>query len=131
MWDGELAEGTQVNIAGEDGEPVPAPAGDHMVGELVITLDDSGVVTAIAEAPTDEEFDAEGFKKDVLDTLGELTKNINARFDALEKKQAAFEKHVNGKGGKSKFGSDDSEPKGNKNPSTSQIKQMLNSQKRK
>jgi len=130
MWEGELAEGTQVMIAGEDGEPVPAPAGDHLVDTMVITLDEAGMVTAITEAESDEEFDSEAFKKDLLDTLGEFTKRMDQRFDAIETKQSAFEKHVNSNGTKKKFKSDDAgKGKGNGTPAWKQA--VKNQTKRK
>jgi len=75
----ELVVGTPVSITSEDGSEVPAPAGDHIIEDKIITLDENGVIVSIAEVeieveviePAEEEMAAEEVK-----TTEEETKQV-------------------------------------------------------
>lgn len=89
MYEGELTEGTAVFVD-ENGEQVPAPAGDHQVtledgSEKVITVDESGVIVAIVDV---EEMSDEETTPSVEEQVAEVMKKVLAdtdeRFKALE-----------------------------------------------
>jgi hypothetical protein len=73
----ELVVGTPVSITSEDGSEVPAPAGDHIIEDKIITLDENGVIASIAEIeveviePAEEEMSTEEVK-----TAEEETKEV-------------------------------------------------------
>jgi hypothetical protein len=84
-----LEIGASVAVIGEDGETVPAPDGEHELesGEVVRT--EGGVIVEIMtpepvaeeaeeveeEMASEEKFDAEGFKADILSAVSELIKS--------------------------------------------------------
>jgi hypothetical protein len=96
-----LEIGASVAVIGEDGETVPAPDGQHELesGEVVRT--EGGVIVEILEPEVEEEagedkeeemaseekFDAEGFKADILSAVSELIKSeiAAAQFAKTEK----------------------------------------------
>jgi hypothetical protein len=99
-----LEIGASVAVIGEDGETVPAPDGEHELesGEVVRT--EGGVIVEImtpepveeeaeeveeemAAEETEEKFDAEGFKADILSAVSELIKSeiAAAQFAKTEK----------------------------------------------
>ena len=100
-----LEIGASVAVIGEDGETVPAPDGEHELesGEVVRT--EGGVIVEImtpepveeeagedkeeemAAEETEEKFDSEGFKADILSAVSELieSKIAEAQFAKTEK----------------------------------------------
>jgi len=99
-----LEIGASVAVIGEDGETVPAPDGEHELesGEVVRT--EGGVIVEImtpepveeeaeeveeemATEETEEKFDSEGFKADILSAVSELIKSeiAAAQFAKTEK----------------------------------------------
>ena len=96
-----LEIGASVAVIGEDGETVPAPDGEHELesGEVVRT--EGGVIVEIMtpepvaeeaeeveeEMASEEKFDAEGFKADILSAVSELieSKIAEAQFAKTEK----------------------------------------------
>jgi len=44
----ELAEGTPIVVVTEEGES-PAPAGEHIIEDKVITVDEAGVIVSVAD----------------------------------------------------------------------------------
>jgi hypothetical protein len=92
FYEGELAEGTLVQII-VDGEMMPAPAGDHQImlsetESVVITLDDTGTITAVEPVAAEEEMEAVNteelkefavqFKNEIGDTFAAMQKQIDA-----------------------------------------------------
>jgi hypothetical protein len=92
FYEGELAEGTLVQII-VDGEMMPAPAGDHQImlsetESVVITLDDTGTITAVEPVAAEEEMQAVNteelkefavqFKNEIGDTFAAMQKQIDA-----------------------------------------------------
>ena len=96
-----LEIGASVAVVGEDAEVVPAPDGEHELesGEVVRT--EGGVIVEIMtpepvaeeaeeveeEMASEEKFDAEGFKSDILSAVSELIKSeiAAAQFAKTEK----------------------------------------------
>ena len=96
-----LEIGASVSVVGEDAEVVPAPDGEHELesGEVVRT--EGGVIVEIMtpepvaeeaeeieeEMASEEKFDAEGFKADILSAVSELIKSeiAAAQFAKTEK----------------------------------------------
>ena len=96
-----LKIGASVAVIGEDGETVPAPNKEHELesGEVVRT--EGGVIVEIMtpepveeeaeeveeEMASEEKFDAEGFKADILSAVSELIKSeiAAAQFAKTEK----------------------------------------------
>ena len=97
-----LEIGASVAVVGEDAEVVPAPDGEHELesGEVVRT--EGGVIVEIMtpepvaeeaeeekeeEMASEEKFDAEGFKADILSAVSELIKSeiAAAKFAKTEK----------------------------------------------
>ena len=96
-----LEIGASVAVIGEDGETVPAPNKEHELesGEVVRT--EGGVIVEIMtpepveeeaeeveeEMASEEKFDAEGFKADILSAVSELIKSeiAAAQFAKTEK----------------------------------------------
>ena len=96
-----LEIGASVAVIGEDGETVAAPDGEHELesGEVVRT--EGGVIVEIMtpepvaeeaeeveeEMASEEKFDAEGFKADILSAVSELIKSeiAAAQFAKTEK----------------------------------------------
>jgi hypothetical protein len=93
FYEGELAEGTLVQI-NVDGEMMPAPAGDHQImlsetESVVITLDDTGVITAVEQV---EAVEAEQEMESETVNAGELKEfavqfkdEIGVTFAAMQK----------------------------------------------
>jgi len=100
-----LEIGAALSVVGEDGEVVPAPDGEHELesGEVVRT--EGGVIVEImtpepveeeaeeekeeemAAEETEEKFDSEGFKADILSAVSELieSKIAEAQFAKTDK----------------------------------------------
>jgi len=104
-----LEIGASVAVIGEDGETVPAPDGEHELesGEVVRT--EGGVIVEIMtpepvaeeaeeveeEMASEEKFDSEGFKADILSAVSELIKSeIAAAQFAKTEKVSDIEKAV-------------------------------------
>jgi hypothetical protein len=106
FYEGELAEGTLVQII-VDGEMMPAPAGDHqiMLSEteaVIITLDDTGVITAVEPVVADEEMSADDefvsaedfkafmlkFQSDIDAKLVEANKTIKMQAEKIKQMEA-------------------------------------------
>jgi archaellum component FlaF (FlaF/FlaG flagellin family) len=90
FYEGELAEGTLVQVI-VDGEMMPAPAGDHQImlsetESVVITLDDTGVITAVEAVEAETEMETETVNAGELKEFAVQFKDeINAKFAAQDK----------------------------------------------
>lgn len=100
-----LEIGAALSVVGEDGEVVPAPDGEHELESGDIVRTESGVIVEImtpepveeeaeeekeeemAAEETEEKFDSEGFKADILSAVSELieSKIAEAKFAKTEK----------------------------------------------
>ncbi len=89
FYEGELAEGTVVMID-VDGERLPAPAGDHQImlsetESVVITLDDTGTITAIEEVAATEEGMESVTADEVAELMQKYNQEVSITFEALKK----------------------------------------------
>ena len=99
-----LEIGAALSVVGEDGEVVPAPDGEHELESGDIVRTEGGVIVEImtpepveeeaeeveeemAAEETEEKFDSEGFKADILSAVSELieSKIAEAQFAKTEK----------------------------------------------
>jgi hypothetical protein len=100
-----LEIGAALSVVGEDGEVVPAPDGEHEMESGDIVRTEGGVIVEImspepvaeeaeeeveeemAAEETEEKFDSEGFKADILSAVSELieSKIAEAQFAKTEK----------------------------------------------
>jgi len=100
-----LEIGAALSVVGEDGEVVPAPDGEHELESGDIVRTEGGVIVEImspepveeeaeeekeeemAAEETEEKFDAEGFKADILSAVSELIESrmAEAQFAKTEK----------------------------------------------
>lgn len=95
MYEGELGEGTPVFVE-MNGEQIPAPAGDHEVtledGTVkIITVDEAGLVSAITEP---DNMEGEELRAEVAETMKAVMKDVNARFEAVEKENKELKAEV-------------------------------------
>jgi len=95
-WEGDLAEGTAIFVELE-GEKVPAQSGemqltleDGMV--KVVSVDDNGVVTAMADVMQDEndEESTDELRVEVADAMRKLASDVNDRFKSIEDANATL-----------------------------------------
>jgi hypothetical protein len=98
QWEGEIAEGTAINVVSEDGNITPAPDGTHQLedGTMVTTV--GGLVTDIEskeEEKVEEEM-ASDFEKTFAEEFGKMKDKIAAleaeMADCKEKMSAYGEK---------------------------------------
>lgn len=91
-FDGELAEGVMVFV--DESMETKAPVGDHLLADgRVITVDEEGMVTAIAAASAEEpmpedkkEGDTENKEVEELkNTVSTLTETVNAQSESINK----------------------------------------------
>jgi hypothetical protein len=99
-----LEIGAALSVVGEDGEVVPAPDGEHELESGDIVRTEGGLIVEVmspeveeeaeeekeeemAAEETEEKFDAEGFKADILSAMSELIKSeiAEAQFAKTEK----------------------------------------------
>ena len=99
-----LEIGAELSVVGEDGEVVAAPDGEHEMESGDIVRTEGGVIVEImspepaeegaedveeemAAEETEEKFDAEGFKADILSAVSELIESrmAEAQFAKTEK----------------------------------------------
>ena len=94
-YEGKLGMDSQIFVESE-GEQLPAPEGDHELtledGSIkIVTLDGSGIVTAIEDFVAEEEASSEvvELRSEVTEAIQEamkaILKNTNDRFEAIEK----------------------------------------------
>ena len=104
FYEGELAEGTLVQII-VDGEMLPAPAGDHQImlsetESVVITLDDTGVITAVEAVEAETEMEGETvnagelkeFAVQFKDEIGVIFAAMQKQIDSLKAQIKDLEK---------------------------------------
>ena len=84
-----LEIGAALSVVGEDGEVVPAPDGEHELESGDVVRTEGGVIVEIMtpepveeeaeeveeEMASEEKFDSEGFKADILSAVSELIKS--------------------------------------------------------
>ena len=100
-----LEIGAAISVVGEDGEVVPAPDGEHELESGDIVRTEGGLIVEImspepveeeaeeekeeemAAEETEEKFDSEGFKADILSAVSELIESrmAEAQFAKTEK----------------------------------------------
>jgi hypothetical protein len=88
FYEGELAEGTLVQVI-VDGEMMPAPAGDHQImlsetESVVITLDDTGTITAVEPVAAEEEMESVN-TEELKEFAVQFKNEIGATFAAMQK----------------------------------------------
>ncbi len=93
--DGEIKEGTQVNVVSEDGL-VPAPKGDHEIPELkqIITVDDEGKITKVVDMSAEKEEDLEEVAPEATEEVVTNGNPVEDRVSALETKLAELEEVI-------------------------------------
>jgi hypothetical protein len=87
-----LAVGGMVTVPGPEGNPIPAPVGDHILADgQVITLDEAGKITEIATPEVVEEVEDEMKKKiEAMESaIADIKADYSARFDAQADEFAA------------------------------------------
>ena len=90
-WEGDLADGVALFVELE-GEKVPTQGGEYQLtledGSVkVVTVDDNGLVTSIADAMSDDTDEVvEELKEQVADAMRKLASDTNDRFVAIETK---------------------------------------------
>jgi uncharacterized protein (UPF0305 family) len=100
QWEGEIAEGTAVNVVSEDGNITPAPDGTHTLedGTMVTTV--GGLVTDIETAEKEVEIEIEtkeemasDFEKTFAEEFGKMKDKIaalEAEMADCKEKMAAY-----------------------------------------
>ena len=96
-----LEIGAALSVVGEDGEVVPAPDGEHELESGDIVRTEGGLIVEImspepveeeaeeekeeemAAEETEEKFDAEGFKADILSAVSELIESRKMDVDKM------------------------------------------------
>jgi hypothetical protein len=107
MYDGELAEGTAVFID-ENGEQVPAPAGDYQVtledgSEKIISISideqtGNSVVSSIADVEamsSDDDEPTVSVEEQVAEVMKKVLADTDERFKALEAENKTLKEQVN------------------------------------
>lgn len=80
----KLEVGGMVTVPGEDGNPIPAPAGDHILADgQVITLDEAGKITEIATPDVKVEIEKE------TELLKKKVEEMSAQMEAMKADYAA------------------------------------------
>ena len=93
-YDGEIVEGLAMTVE-VDGEQVPAPAGDYELtledeSVVMVTLDESGVVSAIGGEEPAEDADAE-FKAELTKQLSAVVAEMKTQFaEQMEEVRSEF-----------------------------------------
>ena len=99
FWEGDLAEGIELKIKGEDGVELLAPEGSHAIaGEegkvTVVTVDGNGIIVSIEEQDVEEpmaeeegDFDMDSIKK-LVESLFNTQKEKHAK--EIEELKAEF-----------------------------------------
>jgi DNA/RNA-binding domain of Phe-tRNA-synthetase-like protein len=85
-WEGDLAEGVAVVMAGEGEEMIPAPAGEHQVNDQIVTLDENGVVVSIVPIEAEMSVDEQ-----VAEAIAEMGAELTSVKAELQATKAAFE----------------------------------------
>jgi len=96
QWEGELAEGVAIMVMVEDGDPVPAPDGDHVVSDGTIVTTDNGIVTAITSA-ADEDAEAAALLQEIQSAFAAFQTETAEKIESLEgqlAEQLAFNKSI-------------------------------------
>lgn len=94
-WEGDLSEGTALNVVAEDGNVTPAPDGVHELEDGTKITIVGGLVTAIEGASVKEEVEVEGemaseFEK-MFATHLEAFNSLLEKFNAIESKVNEYE----------------------------------------
>lgn len=100
-YEGDLAVGTAVFIADEEGNQIAAPEGSHSLDDgRTITIDADGIVTEVTEAPEADEVTVEEVVE-VMQAMAKELKAVRAEFEAFKKAQVpAKQKFVRKEGAK-------------------------------
>lgn len=93
QWEGELVEGTAINVIAEDGNTTPAPDATHELedGTLVTTV--GGLVTGIEKAETEVEVEDKKDEKMASEFEAAFANHIEA-FTAIVSRVEALENAV-------------------------------------
>lgn len=85
QWEGELAEGTAIEVVPEEGEPIPAPDGEHMVSDGTIVVTDNGIVTEIRTGTEDEgNEEAERLLEEIQNSFAAYKSETDAKIEQLQ-----------------------------------------------
>lgn len=95
QWEGDLSEGTALNVVAEDGNVTPAPDGVHELEDGTKITVVSGMVTAIEGASVEKEVEVEEemaseFEKMFASHL-EAFNSLLEKFSTIENKVAEYE----------------------------------------
>ncbi len=88
MWDGDLAEGTALFVVSEEEgvEPILAAEGEYAFPvdgmNMVVTVDEAGIITSVAEAEEMEEEEEEGdFSEEVQEAMSGMKADYEKKFN--------------------------------------------------
>jgi hypothetical protein len=92
QWEGDLSEGTALNVVAEDGNTIPAPDAVHELedGTKITTL--GGLITAIESKEVEEE---EEMKEEMASEFEKMFASHLEAFNSLLEKFSAIESKVN------------------------------------
>lgn len=85
QWEGELAEGTAIEVVPEDGEPIAPIDGEHIVSDGTIVVTDNGIVTEIRTGTEDEANDeAERLLEEIQNSFASYKADTDAKIEQLQ-----------------------------------------------
>jgi BMFP domain-containing protein YqiC len=90
--DAEFAVGSELFVMDADGNPVPAPDGEHTTAEGKMIVVSNGLITEIKEPETEVEVEIEEEKQAAFDGVSreEFESTINSLMEAFEAKIASL-----------------------------------------
>ena len=87
----ELVEGTPIAVVGEDGSEIPAPAGEHVIEDKVVTVDEAGIIVSVIEVEveeTEEETPAEPAEEEMsVEEEVEVTEEVEAAEEEVKEEE--------------------------------------------
>jgi hypothetical protein len=92
QWEGDLSEGTALNVVGEDGNIIPAPEGTHELEDGTKIVVVGGLVTSIESKEVEEE---EEMKEEMATEFEKMFASHLEAFNSLLEKFNAIESKVN------------------------------------
>lgn len=119
QWEGELVEGTAINVIAEDGNTTPAPDGTHELEDSTKVTTVGGLVTGIEKPETEVEIEVEDKKDEKMasefeaafanhieaftaivsrvEALENAVKSYEDKFNAISKEVETKDKSINDK----------------------------------
>lgn len=96
-YEGELAMDTPIFVIDENGEKLPAPAGDYQCDidgkVVVISVNEAGLITAVEEVTVEEAEMSSELKEEILSEVAEvMKKTLEATFAKIEELTSEIKK---------------------------------------